>query len=44
MARDTIANAVATIVTDPVKTQWRTDRAQLAVYLVASSYYYQVQH
>jgi uncharacterized protein (DUF1800 family) len=43
-ARDTIANAVATIATDPVKTQWRTDRAQLAVYLVASSYYYQVQH
>jgi hypothetical protein len=45
-ARDTIATAVATIAssTDPTKTQWRTDRAQLAVYLVASSYYFQVQH
>ncbi|HEV8502197.1 MAG TPA: DUF1800 family protein [Casimicrobiaceae bacterium] len=45
-ARDTIATAVAAIAsnTDPTKPQWRTDRAQMAVYLVASSYYFQVQH
>ena len=45
-ARDTIATAVAAIVSnpDPTKPQWRTDRAQMAVYLVASSYHYQVQH
>ena len=45
-ARDTIAAAVAAIASnpDPTKPQWRTDRAQMAVYLVASSYYYQVQH
>jgi uncharacterized protein (DUF1800 family) len=45
-ARDTIATAVAAIASsaDPMKPQWRTDRAQMAVYLVASSYHYQVQH
>ena len=45
-ARDTIATAVSAIAvgTDPTKTQWRTDRARMAVYLMASSYYYQVQH
>ncbi|MBS0320355.1 MAG: DUF1800 family protein, partial [Proteobacteria bacterium] len=46
----TAASAVATAVgaiassTDPTKTQWRTDRARMAVYLIASSYFYQVQH
>ena len=28
----------------PTKTQWRTDRARMAVYLMASSYFFQVQH
>ncbi|MEO6929492.1 MAG: DUF1800 family protein [Casimicrobiaceae bacterium] len=45
-AATTVANAVAAIPssTDPTKPQWRTQRAQMAVYLIASSYYYQVQH
>ncbi len=45
-AVNTIATAVAAIPssTDPTKPQWRTQRAQMAVYLIASSYYYQVQH
>jgi uncharacterized protein (DUF1800 family) len=44
-ARDTIAAAVAAIASnpDPSKPQWRTDRARMAAYLIASSYYYQVQ-
>jgi uncharacterized protein (DUF1800 family) len=45
-ASSTIATAVAAIASspDPTKTQWRTDRARAAVYLMASSYYFQVQH
>lgn len=45
-ARDTVAAAVAAIASnpDPTKPQWRTDRARMAVYLIASSYHYQVQH
>jgi uncharacterized protein (DUF1800 family) len=45
-ARDAVATAVAAIASnpDPLKPQWRTDRARMAVYLIASSYHYQVQH
>jgi hypothetical protein len=45
-ARSTVATAVAAIASnpDPAKPQWRTTRAQMAVYLIASSYFYQVQH
>jgi hypothetical protein len=45
-ARDAVAVAVAAIPvgSDPLKPQWRTDRARMAVYVMASSYFYQVQH
>jgi uncharacterized protein (DUF1800 family) len=43
-AQSTIATAVAAIASSTTSTQWRTDRARMAVYLLASSYYFQVQH
>ncbi len=45
-AKAAVTTAVTAIAssTDTTKTQWRTDRARMAVYLIASSYFYQVQH
>jgi uncharacterized protein (DUF1800 family) len=45
-ARDVVVTAVNAIAqnANPAVTQWRTDRARMAVYLMASSYHYQVQH
>ncbi|HEY5365689.1 MAG TPA: DUF1800 family protein, partial [Casimicrobiaceae bacterium] len=41
----TISNAVAAIATSTSPTStYKTQRAQMAIYLIASSYYYQVQH
>jgi uncharacterized protein (DUF1800 family) len=45
-ARDLIVTAVNAIPVNanPAVTQWKTDRANMAVYLMASSYHFQVQH
>jgi hypothetical protein len=45
-ARDLVVTAVNSIAVNPnpAITQWKTDRARMAVYLMASSYHYQVQH
>ena len=44
-ARDAVIDRRAgdRVVADPPTPQWRTDRARMAVYLIASSYHYQVQ-
>jgi hypothetical protein len=46
VARDLIVTAVSAIPVNanPAVTQWKTDRASMAVYLMASSYHFQVQH
>ena len=45
-ARDQVVIAVNAIAQNPnpAQVQWRTDRARMAVYLMASSYHFQVQH
>jgi uncharacterized protein (DUF1800 family) len=45
-ARDLIVTAVSAIPANAnvAVTQWKTDRANMAVYLMASSYHFQVQH
>ena len=44
--RDQVVIAVNAIAQNPnpAVVQWRTDRARMAVYLMASSYHFQVQH
>ncbi|NDP43018.1 MAG: DUF1800 family protein [Aromatoleum sp.] len=46
VARDLIVSAVGAIPANanPAVTLWKTDRANMAVYLMASSYHFQVQH